>query len=134
MKKYSFIIVTLLMLIMTSGINIMAATPTQTSYSFTLAPGGDVYRSGDAKKKNYNSYAILHFTEYSNRSSYPLIARVRSATNDTYASDTVKINSTGYFYPTYFSGYGQFDYNYYFKIQTDSYSAYSATGRGFFYA
>lgn len=133
-KRISVTVVMLLTLAMFSSVPVMAADNTQTSFSFQISSGGGVYRSNDATKLNYNNYAKVYFSSYSNKSSYPLIARLRSGTNDNYASDTFDVVSTGYYYPTYWSGYGQYDYPYYFKVQTDSLSGYSATGKGTFYA
>lgn len=131
-KKFRISIVMMLALMLFSSIPAMAAT--QTNFSFTISAGGGVSRSNNATKLNNNKYARVYFSSYSNRSSYPMIARLRSGTNDNYASDTFNVASTGNYYPVYWSGYGQYNYPYYFKIQTDSLSAYSASGSGIFYA
>lgn len=133
-RKISITVATLLTLAVFSSIPAMAAGNTKTDFEFSIASGGGVHRSNDATKLNYNSYAKIYFATYSNKSSYPLIARLRSGTNDNYASETFDVVGTGYYYPTYWSGYGQYNYPYYFKTQTDSLSKYSASGSGTFYA
>lgn len=131
-KKFRMAIAMVLALSMLSSVPAMAAT--STSFKFTISSGGGVHRSNNATKLNYNTYARVYFSSYSNKSVYPLISRLRSGTNDNYASDTFNVSSTGNYYPGYWSGYGQYNYAYYFKTQTDSLSVYSATGSGTFYA
>lgn len=132
-RKIKMALALVLALSMFSSVPTMAAT-TSTSFAFTISSGGGVHRSNDATKLNRSSYARVYFSSYSNKSSYPLVARLRSGTNDNFASNTFNVASKGNYYPTYWSGYGQYNYKYYFKIQTDSLSAYSASGSGMFYA
>ncbi|MBR3834434.1 MAG: hypothetical protein IKJ73_08945 [Lachnospiraceae bacterium] len=55
---------------------------------------------------------------------------MRSGTNDDAASDVAALSGTGLKCPTYYSGYGQYNYPYYFRIQTDTSSGYAASVSG----
>ena len=117
------------MSLMTTGVVVNAALYPNTFY-FTLQSGGGKAASASVRKTNSAGYAIIDYDTYSNKSSYGLWYRLRSGTNDDLASDLYELTGIGTKYPYYYSGYGQQDYPYYFRIQTDSNSAYSATVGG----
>ena len=118
-----------LIMLMTTGIIANAATYENT-FSFTLESGGGKSSTSSRTKTNTKNYAAIDFTTYSNKSSYGLCFRLRSGTNDTAASNLYTLSAKGLRCPSYSSGYGQKNFPYYFRIQTDSNSAYSAKVAG----
>jgi|GEM_PF-6523981 len=82
------------------------------------------------KKTNTNKYAAIDFTSYINTSAYGLPFRLRSDTNGKEASDLYTLTKKGLRCPSYYSGFGQKNLSYYFRIQTDSKSSYSAIVAG----
>jgi hypothetical protein len=103
------------------------------TYSFTLEAGGDKKQTSAYTKENSNSYAYIWVGECVNNGPYTLPYRLRSGTNDTAASELYYIGGTGSRYPSYKSDYGIEGYKYYFRVQTDSNSAYGATIKGSWY-
>ena len=100
------------------------------TFSFYMQSAGGKASSGTVRKDNTNTYAAIQFETYNNNSSYYLWYRMRSGTNDDAASDVAALSGTGLKCPTYYSGYGQYNYPYYFRIQTDTSSGHAASVSG----
>ena len=127
-KKIFALVLCLMM--MASLVVVANAATYATTFSFSLQSGGGNASAPSVKKTNTYSYASIDFTSYSNKSSYDVVYRLRSSTNNNMASDLSTLYSASKRYPSYWSGYGQKNYAYYFKIQTDTSSAYNASVKG----
>lgn len=127
--KRKIAIVALSMSLMVSGMVANAATY-DSMFDFTMQSHGGKCASASIRKTNTTDTAKIDFATYSNSSSKKLWYRLRSGTNDDPASELYGLNGTGIKSPKYNSGYGQKNYPYYFRIQTDSDSGKSASVSG----
>lgn len=119
-----------LMMLISTGVTANAATKYPDTFSFSLTAKGDKKQTSSVKKTNKNTYACIDVTTCQNSSMYGLPYRLRSGTNGTEASLLYTMAGTGLKCPSYKNGYGQYNYNYYFRIQTDSNSLFNATVKG----
>lgn len=99
-------------------------------FYFYLKEGGEKKQVDARNKSNYNSYAHIKFSLCNNSSNYSLPYRLRSGTNDTEASKLFYCAGISELDLDYYSGYGQFNKPYYFRIQTSSSSGFGATVGG----
>lgn len=99
-------------------------------FRFSIDAGGEKKSVAAQNKTNYNPYASISFNMCYNSSGFSLPFRLRSGTNHTAASGLYYLNGVGDRFPSYDSGYGQYDKPYYFRIQTDSSSTLGATVEG----
>ncbi len=118
-----------LMMLISTGLMASAANYPYEFY-FELKAGGDKQQVAARNKSNYNSFACIRFSMCNNQSNWSLPYRLRSGTNHTAASGLYYCTGISERALDYYSGYGQFNSPYYFKIQTDSSSGLGATVGG----